>query len=302
MKSGAAPNSPTLWLIGLAGLLVGWSLAAAPAAYSAPDIPLPLFNAEYSLKRNGVTLGTSTRSLSAAPDGVFVYASSTQAAGLIAWFVKDHIDEHSKWSFDGGRIRPIEYVYHRHGGSKTRLVKLNFDWQHLTVTNIIEDDHWRMEIPPDAQDKLVYQLAIMYDLMNGKKKRFFPVEIQTPVEGPNETYPLWIIPGGFHFHYGIGTTVKRAKGLAQVYPESSLKIHPEDAVQAGIKDGDLIRVISPRGDVETLCRICEDIPRGIAYLMTFFFPVFVNNLLVSNQNPESHSLEYKMIIGRVEKR
>ena len=170
MKSGAAPNSPTLWLIGLAVLLVGWSLAEAPAAYSAPDIPLPLFNAEYSLKRNGVTLGTSTRSLSAAPDGVFVYASSTQAAGLIAWFVKDHIDEHSKWSFDGGRIRPIEYVYHRHGGSKTRLVKLNFDWQHLTVTNIIEDDHWRMEIPPDAQDKLVYQLAIMYDLMNGKKK------------------------------------------------------------------------------------------------------------------------------------
>ena len=170
MKRGAAPNLPIRCVIGLVGLIAGWSFAAAPAVNSATDIPLPMFNAEYSLKRNGVTLGTSTRSLSAAPDGVFVYASSTQAVGLIAWFVKDHIDEHSKWSFDNGRIRPIEYVYHRHGGSKTRLVKLSFDWQHLTVTNIIEDDHWRMEIPPDAQDKLVYQLAIMYDLMNGKKK------------------------------------------------------------------------------------------------------------------------------------
>jgi predicted molibdopterin-dependent oxidoreductase YjgC len=144
--------------------------------------------------------------------------------------------------------------------------------------------------------------GIQWPLMNRKKRRFFPVEIQAPVEEPNETYPLWIIPGGFHFHYGIGTTVKRAKGLAKVYPESSLKIHPEDAVQAGIKDGNWIRVISPRGEVETLCRISEDIPRGIAYLMTFFFPVFVNNLLVSNQNPESHNLEYKMIVGRVEKR
>jgi hypothetical protein len=54
--------------------------------------------------------------------------------------------------------------------------------------------------------------------------------------------------------------------------------------------------------VETICRISKDLPKGIAYFKNFFFPVFVNNLLVSNQNPESHTLEYKMIIGRVEKR
>ena len=60
-------------------------------------------------------------------------------------------------------------MYNRHGGSKTREVKLHFDWQHNTVTNTIDGDPWRMEIPPNAQDKLVYQLAIMYDLMNGKK-------------------------------------------------------------------------------------------------------------------------------------
>ena len=86
------------------------------------------------------------------------------------------------------------------------------------------------------------------------------------------TYPLWIIPSGFHYHYGIGTTVKRAKGLAKVYPESSLKIHPEDAVQAGMKDGDPIRVISPRGEVETLCRISEDLPKGIAYFDDLLLP------------------------------
>jgi len=147
--------------------------------------------------------------------------------------------------------------------------------------------------------------GIQWPLMSGKsgkKKRFFPVQIQESVERPSEKYPLWIIPGGFHFHYGIGTTVKRAQGLAKVYPESALEVHPEDADQAGIKDGDLIRVISPRGEVETICRISKDLPKGIAYFMSFFFPVFVNNLLVSNQNPESHNLEYKMIIGRVEKR
>jgi hypothetical protein len=54
--------------------------------------------------------------------------------------------------------------------------------------------------------------------------------------------------------------------------------------------------------VETVCRISEAVPQGIAYYAAFFFPVFINNLLVSSQDPESHGLEYKMFAGRVEKR
>ena len=131
--------------------------------------PLPMFNAVYSLKRNGITLGTSTRSLSSGNDGTYIYASNTHATGIISWFVRDQIDEYSKWTFNDGHIRPMEYVYHRHGGIKSRNVKLKFDWQHLTVTNTINGDAWHMKIPADAQDKLVYQLSIMYDLSKGKK-------------------------------------------------------------------------------------------------------------------------------------
>ena len=137
--------------------------------------PLPPFHAEYSLQRNGITLGTSTRSLSAAPNNTFVYAASTQATGIIAWFVKDHVDERSTWRFDGGYIRPLEYVYNRYGGSKTRRVKLDFDWQRHIVINTIDGDPWRMEIPDHAQDKLVYQLSIMYDLLNGKKDLHYKI-------------------------------------------------------------------------------------------------------------------------------
>jgi formate dehydrogenase alpha subunit len=136
----------------------------------------------------------------------------------------------------------------------------------------------------------------------GRKKQFFPVEYEEPVEIPTENYPLWIIPSGFHYQYGIGTTVKRAKGLAKVYPESFLEMHPGDASQSGLKDGDPVRLLSPRGWVETACRVSEVVPRGIAYFAAFFFPVFVNDLLVSSRDPESHGLEYKMFVGRVEKR
>ena len=150
-----------------------WSMLAASLCVAdvqnVADNPLPMFNAEYSLKRNGIALGISTRSLTHAKDGSYVYASSTRPSGIIAWFVKDNIDEYSRWTYEGSRLRPLEYVYNRHGGSKTRHVKLKFDWQHLIVTNTIDGDPWRMEIPPDAQDKLIYQLSIMYDLSKGKK-------------------------------------------------------------------------------------------------------------------------------------
>ena len=153
--------------------LLAWAAIAASLCLAdvqgATQNPLPMFNAEYSLKRNGITLGISTRTLTTAKDGTYIYASTTRATGIIAWFVKDNIDEYSNWSFDGSQLRPQEYVYNRHGGSKTRHVKLKFDWQHLIVTNTIDGDPWRMEIPPNAQDKLVYQLSIMYDLLKGKK-------------------------------------------------------------------------------------------------------------------------------------
>jgi hypothetical protein len=159
-------------IVYLAGLML---LCSSAVIRGAAQIPLPLFNAEYSLKRNGIVLGISTRSLNTAPNGTFIYASTTHATGLIAWFVRDRIDEHSKWSFDGTYIRPLEYVYNRYGGSKTRRVKLDFDWQRHTVTNTIDGDPWRMEIPDHTQDKLVYQLSIMYDLLNGKKELAYKI-------------------------------------------------------------------------------------------------------------------------------
>lgn len=137
--------------------------------------------------------------------------------------------------------------------------------------------------------------------LNGMKKRFIPVEYKEPLEKPDTRYPLWIIPRGFHYHYGIGTTTKRAEGLAKVFRDTCIEVHPEDAKSCGLLEGDKVRVISPRGEVETVCRISPDLPKGVAYFATTFFPVWINNLLV----PKGDSIgqpEYKLFVGRIEKR
>jgi formate dehydrogenase alpha subunit len=143
--------------------------------------------------------------------------------------------------------------------------------------------------------------GIQWPLGNGAKRKFFSVEYKEPLERPEDRFPLWIIPRGFHYHYGIGTTIKRAEGLAKVFPDSCIEVHPEDATKAGLGDGDKVKVVSPRGEVETICRISGAVPKGVAYLATTFFPVFVNNLLISGHESIQQHPEYKLFIGRVEK-
>jgi formate dehydrogenase alpha subunit len=144
--------------------------------------------------------------------------------------------------------------------------------------------------------------GIQWPSKNGWKRRLLPVEYKGPMEQPDDRYPLWVIPRGFHYHYGIGTTTKRAKGLAKVFPDSCIELHPEDAVKAGLGEGERVKVVSPRGEVETICRISDALPKGVAYFATTFFPAFVNNLLISGHDSVSQYPEYKVFIGRVEKR
>jgi formate dehydrogenase alpha subunit len=144
--------------------------------------------------------------------------------------------------------------------------------------------------------------GIQWPSKNGRKRSFFPVEYRGPAEQPDDKYPLWIIPRGFHYHYGIGTTTKRAVGLAEVYPDSCIEVHPEDATKAGLADGDRVKVISPRGEVETSCKISRAVLKGVAYFATTFFPVFVNSLIVPGYEAASQYPEYKVFIGRIEKK
>jgi formate dehydrogenase alpha subunit len=144
--------------------------------------------------------------------------------------------------------------------------------------------------------------GIRWSSRNGWKRRFFPVEHKGSAEQPDEKYPLWIVPRGFHYNYGIGTTTKRAEGLAKVFSDSCIEVNPEDAIKGKLEDGGRVMVISPRGEVETTCRLSGAVPKGVAYFATTFFPVFVNNLLISGYDATSKNPEYKVFIGRIEKR
>lgn len=133
------------------------------------------FTADYSFARNGIVMGKMTRSLNVLDDGTYLYESSSRATGFISWFIKDRIVERSKWRYVNNKPRPSQYSYHRTKGKRERHADLSFDWEQGIVTNNINNKPWHMPVPPEALDKLLYQIAMMIDLRDGKKELEYQV-------------------------------------------------------------------------------------------------------------------------------
>ncbi|MBF8270167.1 MAG: hypothetical protein HW386_1876 [Gammaproteobacteria bacterium] len=149
-----------LWLV----LLGCANVVADPG-----KLPQP-FSASYSLHSMGSRIATMKRNFSIIENGVYVYYSETNTDGLLALLRKDQIIEKSTWRFTEGQLQPLLYSYLHTGGKKNRNVEINFDWSERKITNSINGSSWQMPIQAYIMDKLLYQLAIMYDLDKGMDK------------------------------------------------------------------------------------------------------------------------------------
>src|ERR1041385_5324284 len=80
------------------------------------------------------------------------------------------------------------------------------------------------------------------------KATFVPVEYATQVELPDAQYPFVMNTGRQLYHCHTGTMTRRASGLDQREPSPVVEIHPADAAQLGLEDGDLVRLTSRRNE------------------------------------------------------
>ena len=135
---------------------------------SAEDYMPPPFQADYTIRMKGAAIAKMTRKFSHEDSGKYQYHSETRTTGLVSLFRKDHIIENSKWQLQSDNLIPIEYFYDHSGGKKDRKVNIYFDWEKNRITNSIDGSSWKMPTSPNVMDKLLYQLAIMYDLKAGK--------------------------------------------------------------------------------------------------------------------------------------
>ncbi len=112
-------------------------------------------------------------------------------------------------------------------------------------------------------------------------------------------FPFTLITGRRLPHYNCGSMTRRVEGLMELLPEELVEINPKDARRLRIRERDLIKVVTPRGEVTARAHITTRVRPGIIF-MDFHFDDPLTNILTSpGIDTEVHTPEYKVAAARV---
>jgi nitrate reductase NapA len=112
---------------------------------------------------------------------------------------------------------------------------------------------------------------------NGRAQIWFRPYIPPP-EVPDEEYPFWLCTGRVIEHWHSGTMTGRMPPLADAMPHAYCELNPADARRLGIRDGETVRLVTRRGELELPVWVDG---RGSPPEGTVFVPFFDERLLVN---------------------
>ncbi len=127
---------------------------------------------------------------------------------------------------------------------------------------------------------------------------------EPPAEVPDDEYPFWLTTGRVLEHWHTGSMTRRVPELHGSVPEAFVELHPDDARELGIQDGQKVRIVSRRGAVVVTARTGLSSrgrpPRGTVFVPFFDENVLVNRVTLDTFCPISKEPDYKKCAVRVE--
>jgi formate dehydrogenase major subunit len=130
------------------------------------------------------------------------------------------------------------------------------------------------------------------------KGKFFVTEYIATSERVNGKYPLILTTGRILSQYNVGAQTRRTANV-DWHEEDRLEIHPHDAEDRGIKDGEWVSVTSRAGETNFRALITERVQPGVVYT-TFHHPESGANVITTeNSDWATNCPEYKVTAVQV---
>ncbi|WP_045226408.1 formate dehydrogenase subunit alpha [Methyloterricola oryzae] len=130
------------------------------------------------------------------------------------------------------------------------------------------------------------------------KGRFMLTEYVATHERSSSRYPLILTTGRILSQYNVGAQTRRTHN-SMWHSEDRLEIHPHDAENRGIKDGDWVGIKSRAGETVLRATISERVQPGVVYT-TFHFPESGANVITTdNSDWATNCPEYKVTAVQV---
>ena len=126
-------------------------------------------------------------------------------------------------------------------------------------------------------------------------------EYAPPPEVPDDDYPMWLSTGRVLEHWHTGTMTRRIPQLSRAMPRAYAELHPDDAKELGIRNGEKARIESRRGSIEL--PVWTDgrgrPPRGTVFVPFFDETMLINDVTLDAHDPFSKQPDYKKCAVRV---
>jgi predicted molibdopterin-dependent oxidoreductase YjgC len=152
----------------------------------------------------------------------------------------------------------------------------------------------------DHPGELFLHSRLWEDPVPGNRVPFIAVDHDPPVDKLSEDFPIRLTTGRRLDSYNTG--VQTGGYTSPMRRGESLDISPEDAASYGLADGERVRVVSRRGQVEVPIRIDESLRPGLTFMTLHFQDDVATNLLtIDATDPKSGTAEFKATAIRIEK-
>lgn len=154
---------------------------------------------------------------------------------------------------------------------------------------------------PVAPDGTGTQILHADTFKRGKGNFVFREFIETSeILDHQADYPFILTTNRVLEHYNAGTMTRRTAN-AEIVHEDVLLINPIDAATIAVRDGDSVRVESPRGHVNVKAKVTDEVKPGVLST-TFHFPEVLLNLVTGDVHDDiANCPEYKVVSVRIEK-
>ncbi|MFM2348091.1 MAG: hypothetical protein RL654_2844, partial [Pseudomonadota bacterium] len=130
------------------------------------------------------------------------------------------------------------------------------------------------------------------------KGRFLPTQYVATDEKVTRRLPLILTTGRVLSQYNVGAQTRRTEN-SRWHEEDRLEIHPHDAEERGVKDGDWVGITSRAGETVLRADVTERVQPGVVYT-TFHFPESGANVITTDSSDwATNCPEYKVTAVQV---
>jgi formate dehydrogenase major subunit len=130
------------------------------------------------------------------------------------------------------------------------------------------------------------------------KGKFIITDYVATDERTGPRFPLLLTTGRILSQYNVGAQTRRTENTAW-HAEDLLEIHPHDAEDRGVKDGDWVRLASRSGETTLRAKVTDRMALGVVYT-TFHHPETQANVITTDYSDwATNCPEYKVTAVQV---